>query len=43
ICVATASGKLDIVQLQSPGKKAMAAQDLLNSRREWFAPGTLLN
>ncbi|MBC7174993.1 MAG: methionyl-tRNA formyltransferase, partial [Klebsiella pneumoniae] len=24
------------------GKKAMSAQDLLNSRREWFIPGTRL-
>ncbi|EBS6352465.1 methionyl-tRNA formyltransferase, partial [Salmonella enterica subsp. enterica serovar Enteritidis] len=24
------------------GKKAMSAQDLLNSRREWFIPGNRL-
>ncbi|MCL0340687.1 methionyl-tRNA formyltransferase, partial [Escherichia coli] len=28
--------------LQPAGKKAMSAQDLLNSRREWFIPGTCL-
>ena len=28
--------------LQPAGKKAMSAQDLLNSRREWFVPGNRL-
>ncbi|MEI8594272.1 methionyl-tRNA formyltransferase [Photobacterium sp. Hal280] len=42
ILVATGKGALRLVQLQPPGKKAMAAQDLLNSRREWFTPGAVL-
>ena len=43
IQVATAEGVLNLVQLQPAGKKPMSAQDLLNSRREWFEPGTLLD
>jgi len=42
ILVATSDGVLNITQLQPSGKKAMSAQDLLNSRREWFIEGTLL-
>lgn len=42
IAVATAEGVLNILQLQPAGKKVMAAQDILNSRREWFKPGTVL-
>lgn len=42
IQVATAEGILNIEELQPPGKKAMKAQDLLNSRREWFEPGSIL-
>ncbi|KLV03242.1 methionyl-tRNA formyltransferase [Photobacterium aquae] len=42
ILVATGNGALRLVELQPPGKKAMAAQDLLNSRREWFEPGSTL-
>ncbi|MDO6707746.1 methionyl-tRNA formyltransferase [Photobacterium sp. 1_MG-2023] len=42
IVVATGQGALRLTQLQPPGKKAMAAQDLLNSRHEWFTPGTVL-
>lgn len=42
IQVATADGVLNLLSLQPAGKKAMSAQDLLNSRREWFAAGTLL-
>lgn len=38
ISIATGNGILNITQLQPPGKKAMSAQDLLNSRREWFTP-----
>ncbi|BDY02981.1 methionyl-tRNA formyltransferase [Ferrimonas sp. YFM] len=33
--------KLDTIQL--PGKKAMAATDVLNARKEWFETGTLLS
>ncbi|WP_033851663.1 methionyl-tRNA formyltransferase [Yersinia wautersii] len=42
IQVATADGVLNITQLQPAGKKAMSAADLLNSRREWFIPGSQL-
>lgn len=43
ISVATGNGILNITQLQPPGKKAMSAQDILNSRREWFTPQQLLD
>lgn len=42
ICIATGNGILNITQLQPPGKKAMSAQDILNSRREWFTPEQIL-
>jgi len=42
IQVATAEGILNLESLQPAGKKAMSAQDLLNSRREWFTPGKRL-
>jgi methionyl-tRNA formyltransferase len=42
IQVATAEGILNLTQLQPAGKKPMSAQDLLNSRREWFTPGNRL-
>lgn len=42
IQIATADGVLNLLSLQPAGKKAMSAQDLLNSRREWFVPGTIL-
>ncbi|ANR79055.1 methionyl-tRNA formyltransferase [Kosakonia sacchari] len=42
IQVTTADGILNLESLQPAGKKAMSAQDLLNSRREWFAPGNHL-
>ncbi|WP_300005382.1 methionyl-tRNA formyltransferase [uncultured Cedecea sp.] len=42
IQVATGEGILNLESLQPAGKKAMTAQDLLNSRREWFEPGTVL-
>lgn len=42
IQVATAEGVLNILQLQPAGKKPMSAQDLLNSRKEWFATGNTL-
>ena len=42
IKIATAEGVLNLLQLQPAGKKPMSAQDLLNSRREWFEPGTIL-
>ncbi|MEG3026125.1 MAG: methionyl-tRNA formyltransferase, partial [Aeromonas sp.] len=42
IDVATGKGVLRLLTLQPPGKKAMSASDLLNSRRDWFVPGTQL-
>lgn len=42
IQVATAKGILNLTQLQPAGKKPMSAQDLLNSRREWFSLGNRL-
>ncbi|MBV2189124.1 methionyl-tRNA formyltransferase [Providencia huaxiensis] len=42
ISIATGNGILNITQLQPPGKKAMSAQDILNSRREWFIPEQIL-
>lgn len=42
IQIATAQGILNITQLQPAGKKIMSAQDLLNSRRDWFIPGNRL-
>ena len=42
IQIATVDGVLNIEELQPAGKKAMKAQDLLNSRREWFNPGNIL-
>ncbi|QKJ85396.1 Methionyl-tRNA formyltransferase [Paramixta manurensis] len=43
IQVATSDGILNLEELQPAGKKAMKAQDLLNSRREWFTQGALLS
>lgn len=43
IQVATGKGVLNLEILQPAGKKAMSAQDLLNSRREWFIPGHRLS
>ncbi|MEX5413533.1 methionyl-tRNA formyltransferase [Atlantibacter hermannii] len=42
IQVATAQGILNLEELQPAGKKAMKAQDLLNSRKAFFAPGNRL-
>lgn len=42
IQVATAEGVLNLQLLQPAGKKPMSAQDLLNSRREWFTSGRVL-
>ncbi|EOS95519.1 methionyl-tRNA formyltransferase [Erwinia tracheiphila] len=42
IQVATSEGVLLLEELQPAGKKTMKAQDLLNSRREWFTPGNIL-
>lgn len=43
IDIATGRGVLRLLTLQPPGKKPMAVQDLLNSRRDWFTIGTTLS
>ncbi|AHE47697.1 methionyl-tRNA formyltransferase [Aeromonas hydrophila 4AK4] len=43
IDIATGKGVLRLLTLQPPGKKAMSVSDLLNSRRDWFEPGTQLH
>ncbi|QLE83635.1 methionyl-tRNA formyltransferase [Shewanella sp. Scap07] len=40
LCVATTEGTLCIEIMQLPGKKAMPVADILNSRADWFIPGT---
>ncbi|MDW8848375.1 methionyl-tRNA formyltransferase [Erwinia sp. MMLR14_017] len=42
IQIATLDGVLNMEELQPAGKKPMKAQDLLNSRGEWFTPGNIL-
>ena len=42
ICVATNQGALRIESLQLPGKKALSAADILNSRSQWFQVGNLI-
>ncbi|NOH81394.1 methionyl-tRNA formyltransferase [Vibrio sp. RE86] len=42
IYIATGNGVLVLEQLQVPGKKAMAVQDILNSRASWFEVGSQL-
>ncbi|AZQ12749.1 methionyl-tRNA formyltransferase [Shewanella khirikhana] len=42
IDIATTDGVLRIHKMQLPGKKPMDVADILNSRGDWFAPGTLL-
>ncbi|GLR76350.1 methionyl-tRNA formyltransferase [Aliivibrio sifiae] len=43
IYVTTGSNAIVFEQLQVPGKKAMGVQDILNSRKEWFEVGNILN
>ncbi len=42
IVVATSQGTICLEKLQFPGKKAMVISDILNSRKELFAPGNVL-
>lgn len=42
IAVSTGEGVLTLLNMQLPGKKPLSVGDILNSRSEWFAPGTLL-
>ncbi len=41
--VATGDGVLTITTMQLPGKKPLSVADILNSRADWFTPGTQLN
>ncbi len=43
IVVATAEQALRIEMMQLPGKKAMAASDILNARAAWFQPKQAIN
>jgi methionyl-tRNA formyltransferase len=43
IYVATGEGVLILEQLQMPGKKVLAVQDILNARADWFSIGSQLN
>lgn len=42
IQVATGAGILNLLQIQIPGKKAMAVQDVLNAKQDWFTVGRQL-
>ena len=42
IVIATGNGAITLQQLQFPGKKALAAADILNSRKALFAVGNVL-
>jgi methionyl-tRNA formyltransferase len=42
IVVATGKDALRLEQIQLPGKKALAAADVLNARKEWFELGSKL-
>ncbi|ABZ74602.1 methionyl-tRNA formyltransferase [Shewanella halifaxensis HAW-EB4] len=42
ISIATGEGVLIITQMQLPGKKPLSVADILNSRADWFTPGTVL-
>ncbi|GIU17373.1 MULTISPECIES: methionyl-tRNA formyltransferase [unclassified Shewanella] len=42
ISIATGEGVLTITQMQLPGKKPLSVADILNSRADWFTPGTVL-
>ena len=43
IVVATTNGCLKLTNLQLPGKKALAVQDILNGRADWFKVGNSIN
>lgn len=42
IYIATGEGILNITKLQPSGKKPMASADFLNSKRDWFTPGKII-
>ncbi len=39
--IATGEGHLKLLNIQLPGKKPLAVADILNSRADWFTPGTV--
>ncbi|AIN47334.1 methionyl-tRNA formyltransferase [Candidatus Palibaumannia cicadellinicola] len=43
IKIATSDGVLILIRVQPAGTKPMSVKDLLNSRREWFVPGVILD
>lgn len=43
IYVQTGQGVLVLTSLQTPGKKAMPVQAILNGKADWFKPGTCLS
>ncbi|UAJ65150.1 methionyl-tRNA formyltransferase [Candidatus Schneideria nysicola] len=43
IQVVTGDGILNLTLLQQPGKKVVSAKDMLNSKKDWFIPGIILN
>lgn len=42
LAIATGEGVIVLETMQLPGKKAMPVVDILNSRGDWFTPGTQL-
>ncbi|MEQ4925491.1 methionyl-tRNA formyltransferase [Proteus hauseri] len=42
IYIATGEGTLNILELQPSGKKPMTSADFLNSKRDWFTPGKVI-
>ncbi len=43
VTVVTADGAICLEVIQLPGKKALAVQDILNGRSDWFAVGSHIN
>jgi methionyl-tRNA formyltransferase len=43
IVVATNNGALRLEIIQLPGKKALAVDEILNGKADWFAPGLSIN
>lgn len=40
--IATGEGNIRLTTMQMPGKKPLSVTDILNSRADWFTPGTVL-
>lgn len=43
IKIATSNGVLNIEELQTAGRKVMKVREFLNSKRELFTPGDIVN